>query len=40
MNFFTNLPYLIRGMIGMFVALGVIALAIIVLNKIFVGGDN
>ncbi len=34
-NFFINLPYILKGELGTFVALGVIALATIVLNKIF-----
>ena len=34
MNFINNLPYLLKGELGLFVALGVIALSTIVLNKI------
>ena len=33
-NFFINLPYLFKGELGLFVALGIIALSTIVLNKI------
>ena len=33
MNFVANVPYMLKGMLGLFIALGVIALAIIVLNK-------
>lgn len=33
-NFITNLPYLLKGMAGLFVALGVISLATIALNKL------
>ena len=33
MNFVTNVPYMLKGMLGLFIALGIIALAIIVLNK-------
>lgn len=33
-NFVTNLPYLLKGMIGLFLALGIITLAIILLNKL------
>ena len=34
MNFVTNVPYMLKGMLGLFIALGIIALSIIVLNKI------
>jgi len=34
-NFITNLPYILMGELGLFVALGVIALSTIVLNKFF-----
>lgn len=34
-NFITNLPYIFKGELGTFVALGVIALSTIILNKIF-----
>lgn len=34
MNFVDNIPYMLKGMLGLFVALGVIALSIIVLNKL------
>lgn len=33
-NFFSNIPYMLKGMLGLFVALGIIALSIIVLNKL------
>lgn len=33
-NFLTNLPYLLKGMLGLFIALGVIALTTIALNKL------
>jgi len=33
-NFVNNLPYLLKGMLGLFLALGIITLCIIVLNKI------
>lgn len=33
-NFAINLPYLLKGMLGLFIALGVIALTTIALNKL------
>lgn len=33
-NFVTNLPYLLKGMVGLFLALGIITLSIILLNKL------
>jgi len=33
-NFIVNLPYLVKGMLGLFIALGVIALCTIALNKL------
>ena len=33
MNFVYNLPYLLKGVLGTFVALGAIALSVIFLNK-------
>lgn len=33
-NFINNLPYLLKGMLGLFIALGLITLAIILLNKL------
>lgn len=33
-NFVKNLPYLLKGEIGLFVALGIIALSIIILNRL------
>ncbi len=35
MNFVMNLPYLVKGMLGLFVALGIIALSILLLNRLF-----
>ena len=35
MNFVMNLTYLVKGMLGLFVALGVIALSILLLNRLF-----
>lgn len=34
MNFVSNIPYMLKGMLGLFIALGVITLAIIALNKL------
>ena len=39
-NFIVNIPYIIKGMLGLFVALGVIALSTIILNKIFSGNKE
>ena len=33
-NFVINLPYLLKGELGLFVALGIIALSTIILNRI------
>lgn len=33
-NFVNNLHYLIKGEVGLFVALGIISLSIIILNKL------
>lgn len=33
MNFVKYSPYMLKGMLGLFIALGIIALAIIILNK-------
>ena len=33
-NFITNIPYMLKGMLGLFIALGIIALSIIALNKL------
>ena len=33
-NFLTNIPYMLKGMLGLFIALGIIALSIIALNKL------
>ena len=40
MNFITNLRYLAVGMISIFVVIGVIILATVVLNKIFTKSDK
>lgn len=34
-NFFNNLIYIVKGELGLFFALGIIALSTIVLNKVF-----
>ena len=33
-NFVANIPYMLKGMLGLFLALGIIALSIILLNKL------
>ena len=33
-NFVNNIPYMLKGMLGLFLALGIIALSIILLNKL------
>ena len=33
-NFIENLPYVLKGELGLFIALGIIALSTIILNKI------
>ena len=33
-NFVANTPYMLKGMLGLFIALGIISLAIILLNKL------
>ena len=33
-NFVTNIPYMLKGMLALFIALSIIALAIILLNKL------
>ena len=40
MNFITNLRYLAVGMISIFIVIGVIILATVVLNKIFTKSDK
>ncbi len=35
MNFLNNLIYIFKGEVGLFFALGIIALSTIVLNKVF-----
>ena len=39
-NFFNNLQYILKGELGLFFALGVIALSTIVLNTIFTNKDE
>ena len=34
MNFILNIPNMLKGMLGLFIALGIITLAIILLNKL------
>lgn len=34
MNFVNNIPYMLKGMLGLFIALGLIALSIIFLNSL------
>lgn len=34
MNFVSNIPYMLKGMLGLFIALGVITLSIILLNRL------
>ena len=36
-NFVNNLVYILKGEVGLFFALGIIALSTIVLNKVFTG---
>ncbi len=38
-NFIFNLPYLLKGELGLFSALGIIALSVIVLNRLFKGEE-
>lgn len=33
-NFVTNIPYMLKGMLGLFIALGIITLATMALNRI------
>ena len=33
-NFIDNIPYMLKGMLGLFIALGIISLSIILLNKL------
>ncbi len=40
MNFVSNLIYVFKGELGLFFALGIIALSTIVLNKIFTDKDE
>lgn len=39
-NFVKNLPYILKGELGTFIVLGVIALSVVILNKITHGGDD
>lgn len=34
MNFVNNLPYMAKGMIGVFAVIGIIILATVILNKV------
>ena len=40
LNFITNLVYILKGELGLFFALGTIALSTIVLNKVFTDKDK
>ena len=40
MNFVKNLPYILKGELGTFIVLGVIALSVVILNKISHGDDD
>ena len=33
-NFISNIPFMLKGMLGLFIALSIIALSIILLNKL------
>ncbi len=35
MNFVSNLKYMLSGMIAIFIVIGIIALATVILNKVF-----
>ena len=39
MNFVYNLQYIVKGELGLFIALGLIALSTIALNKLFTAKD-
>lgn len=39
-NFITGLSYLVSGWLGIFVVIGIIILATMLLNKIFTGKDK
>lgn len=40
MNFITNLRYLAVGMVSIFIVIGIIILATVLLNKIFTNSDK
>ncbi len=40
MNFVKNLPYILKGELGTFIVLGVIALSVVILNKLTHGDDD
>ncbi len=35
MNFIYNLPYLLKGELGIFAVLGIMSIAIVVMNKVY-----
>jgi hypothetical protein len=39
-NFVNNLPYILKGELGTFIVLGVIALSVVILNKLTHGDDD
>ncbi len=40
MKFIENLPYILKGVLGTFIALGIIALSVVILNKVSHGEDE
>ncbi|MBQ6653928.1 MAG: hypothetical protein IJM79_00160 [Erysipelotrichaceae bacterium] len=40
MKFVENLPYILKGELGTFIALGIIALSVVILNKVSHGDDD
>ena len=40
MNFIENLPYIIKGELGTFIALGIIALSVVILNRLTSGDEE
>ncbi len=40
MNFVKNLPYILKGELGTFIVLGVIALSVVILNRISHDDDD
>ena len=40
MRFIENLPYILKGELGTFIALGIIALSVVILNKVSHGEDE